>query len=143
MNSWLLVANSRRGKIFSIADARGELTELADFVHPAPSRLGDNPTGHISAAARGTRHGMEPATLPKEKEVHEFAAELAQYLEREFSQQHFSKLTLAAAPEFLGELRATLPENIRAAVTVSINKDLLSYSAAELSTYLREQTGLH
>ena len=142
MNNWLLVANSRHAKIFSVTGAHYELAELADFAHPVASQRGDNPTGHISASSKGTSHGMEPQTLPKEKEVQAFAVELAQYLQSEFSQRHFSELTLAAAPEFLGELRSALTEKVRA-VAKAINKDLTACSDAELSTYLREQTALH
>lgn len=142
MNNWLLVANSRQAKIFSVTGTHYELNELANFVYPVEGRHGDNPAGHISAASKGTRHGMEPRTLPKEKETQAFAAELAQYLQREFSQRHFSELTLAAAPEFLGELHSALTERVRA-VAKTINKDLTACSDAELSTYLHEQSALH
>ena len=85
---------------------------------------------------------MEPQTLPKEKEAQAFAVELAQHLQSEFAQRHCSELTLAAAPEFLGELRSALTEKVRAVVK-TINRDLMGCSDAELSTYLREHTGLH
>jgi len=142
MSNWLLVANSRRAKIFSVSGAHYELTELADFAHSVESRRGANPSGHIAAASKGTRHGMEPQTLPKEKEAQAFALELAQYLQSEFAQRHFSELTLAAAPEFLGELRSALTEKVRA-VAKAIKKDLTACSDAELSNYLREQNALH
>ncbi len=143
MTSWLLVADSRHAKIFTIEDARFALIEVADFKHPLANQRGGNPAGHVFAAASGTRHGLEPATLSKEKDVHAFAVELGQYLQHEFSQRHFSKLTVAAAPEFLGELRATLPENVRSSIATTIDKNLLLYSDAELTTYLREYMSLH
>lgn len=143
MTSWVLVADSRRAKLFNIEDARCTLSEVADFTHPVASQHGDNPAGHTFGASTGTRHGLEPATLPQEKEVRAFAVELAKYLQHEFSQQHFSKLILVAAPEFLGELRAALSDSLRAAVSASIAKDLLSYADADLSNYLRSQPGIH
>ncbi len=143
MTSWLLVADSRRAKIFSINDKRFDLREIADLAHPSPSQRGESPAGRVFATQSGARHGLEPAMSPEEKDKHAFAAEIALYLQDNFAQRRFSDLTVAAAPEFLGELRAALPDSVGAAVSASLNKNLLSYSDAELSAYLREHTGLH
>lgn len=143
MTRWVLVADSRRARVFSCDDAKFALNEVADLAHPLASQQGDNPTGRIFAGGSGTRHGMEPATLPKEKELHAFAAQLAHYLQHEFSQQRFSKLILVAAPDFLGEVRAALPDALSAAVSGSVAKDLVACTSAEIANYLNAQSGLH
>lgn len=140
MNTWILVADSRKAKIFEATKKNSGLTELAGFIHPhAESKLGDNPNGRAIGGHGGTRHGMEPQTLPKQVEVKEFAADLARYLEKEFSVHHFSELILVASPEFLGAVRGALNRNLQGAITHSINKDLTQSSPAELMSYVKDQ----
>lgn len=141
-NTWILVADSRRARVFSKGDEHDDLAEVADFSHPLEANEGDNPKGHVFAARSGTRHGMEPATLPKEKERHAFAAELSRYLQNEFSQRRYSKLLLVAAPEFLGDMRNALTDNLNAHVVGSIAKDLVACSTNEISNYVNVQSHL-
>ncbi|HET8711512.1 MAG TPA: host attachment protein [Spongiibacteraceae bacterium] len=143
MTSWVVVADSRRARIFANEGAHFSLREVADFAHPLESLHGGNPKGHISAGSSGTSHGMEPATLPKEKSRHAFAHEIANYLQQEFAQKHFSKLILVAAPEFLGEVRAALPDKLGSVVSGSVAKDLVACTQGDISKYLDAQSSLH
>ncbi|MFT3931095.1 MAG: host attachment protein [Spongiibacteraceae bacterium] len=140
-NTWILVADSRRARVFA-GDEHSEWAEVADFSHPQKANAGDNPKGHIFAAKSGTRHGMESATSPREKEQHAFAAELSHYLQSEYSQQRFAKLVLVAAPEFLGELRNALTDTVHAHVAGSIAKDLVACTIHEISNYVTAQSRL-
>lgn len=143
MNNWVLVADSCHARIFEIDSTNFSLAEVADFIYPIEGHHGRNPVGHISAARTGTHHGLEPKTLPKEKARHEFASRLMNHLLVEYSNGRFSKLILVAAPEFLGELRSAAPHGLRSTIVLSIKKDLLKYSNAELSDFLRVQLGRH
>ena len=67
MANWVLVADSRRARVFAIEDKHFALSEVADFAYLEGSRRGDNPTGHIFAGATGTRHGPESPTSAHEK----------------------------------------------------------------------------
>ncbi|HSB96078.1 MAG TPA: host attachment protein [Spongiibacteraceae bacterium] len=141
MTSLILVADAGRAKFFSAADKHYELTELADFVHPVAVQ--DNPGGGTVAGHSGTRHGLEPRTLPKEHDLKAFAAELAKYVEEQFAKRDYSDLTLAAPPEFLGALRNALHRNTQKIVGRTIDKDLTHCTSAELSRALKESNVRH
>ena len=133
MKAWILVADSRRAKIFEMIGKFAGMVEVADFIYPhVDTEPGGNPAARVVTGRAGTRHGMEPRALPKEHEVKEFAAGLASYLDKQFSIHAFSELVLVASPEFLGAVRGALHGNLQAAVTHSINKDLTRCTPAEI-----------
>lgn len=143
MTTWVAVTDSHRARIFSYEDGSHSLAEVTGLTHPLIHAKGENPTGRIFAGQTGTRHGLEPATLPKEKEKHAFAVELTQYLQQEFLQEKFSRLILVAEPDFMGEVRDAMSDVLSAAVIGSIAKDLVSRTDAEIANYLRERSALH
>lgn len=139
MEGMVLVADSRRARLFDAEGQPFRLTEIVDFAQPRAVLEGDSPRGHIFAGESGTRHGLEPTSLPKDKQKRNFAVDLANYLEDELSHGNFSSLTVVAPPEFLGELRTAFSQRLNAVIGASIAKDLMTCTSDELAEYLRGQ----
>lgn len=143
MTAWMLVADSRKARIFEHGRARGEFHEVTDLVHPIEEKRlhGDAQRGMFSGM-KGERHGMEPPRSPADNAMHAFAAEVAEFLRREYNAHHFSEITLAAPPDFLGALRAEIGDDLKKAVVHSIDKNLLACATEELERYFT-QARLH
>jgi protein required for attachment to host cells len=107
----------------------GKLQESTDLSHPE-SRLHDTelssdlPGRTFDIQGQG-RHGMEPATDPKEREAQAFAAEIARHIERGRHEGNFDGLVLIAPPKFLGRLRAELTKPARDALVGELDKNLV------------------
>jgi len=144
-STWIVVAESARARIFTMSGIGGKLQEITDLSHPE-SRLHDTelssdlPGRTFDIQGQG-RHGMEPATDPKEREAQAFAAEIARHIERGRHQGDFDGLVLIAPPKFLGRLRAELTKPARDALAGEIDKNLVEADAKtiehQVSTLLR------
>jgi protein required for attachment to host cells len=140
---WILVADSSKARCFR-APKRDE--KFADtLVHElnvpsAPSRdiNSDRPGRTFDRGGEG-RHAQEPPTDPHRHAKFQFAQELAKLLENERNKGAYDSLTVVAPPQFLGDLRATLSDNVRKCVTQEINKDLTMLSVHELESHLRDK----
>lgn len=141
--TWIVVAESARARILATLEAGGKLRELADLSHPE-SRLHDRelssdlPGRAFDSHGEG-RHGMEPATTPREQEVRTFAAEIARYLERGRHEGSYEALVLVAPPRFLGLLRAELSDACRNLVVGELDKNLVQ---ADVGTLADQVTSL-
>lgn len=140
MDTWVVVADSGRARIFGTIEKLTELEEVQDFLH-AGSR--DNTTGDPrgrggSGHGSGVHHGLEAPLSIKEHDAAAFARELATFLRGSFNEQLFNSLVLIAAPDFLGELRKAMDSNVLAVVTQSVNKDFTHYGIEELEEYFRK-----
>lgn len=136
MTAWMVVADSRKARIFERGNARGAFSEVGDLVHPVEqSQLrGDAQRGMFSGM-KGERHGMEPPKTPAENAMYAFAAEVADFLRQEYHAHRFTELTVAAPPEFLGALRAEIGDDLKKAVVNSIDKNLMACAPDQLEKY--------
>lgn len=138
--TWIVVAESTRGRIFTVSGAGGKIQEVADLSHPE-SRLhnrelsSDLPGRTFDSHGEG-RHGMEQATEPKEQEAQAFAAEIARRVERARNDGDFDSLVLVAPPKFLGRLRQALSRPARNALVGELDKNLVEADAKTLEGYL-------
>ena len=138
--TWVVVADSSRARIFKPETPSSPLTELETLTHPE-SRLHDQeltsdlPGKHANDTGIGA-HGFEDKTEPKKQEAINFAHELARELEKAYTDHEFRQLILVAAPAFLGLLRETLSEPVRAVVRLEIDKDLTKESAEDIRAHL-------
>lgn len=142
-SNWVVVAESARARIFAVSDTGGKLREIADLSHPE-SRLHDRelssdlPGRSFDSHGQG-RHGMEPATDPKERHAQAFAVEIARHLEQGRNEGGFDSLVLVAPPKFLGLLRSELDKVTRSTVIGELDKNLLE---ADLKTLARHVSAL-
>lgn len=142
-STWIVVAESARARIFIMSGIGGKLQEVIDLSHPE-SRLhdaelsSDLPGRTFDSQGQG-RHGMEPATDPKEREAQVFAAEIARHIERGRHEGNFDALVLIAPPKFLGRLRAELTKPARDALVGELDKNLVE---ADTKTLERQVSAL-
>lgn len=137
MNTWVVVTDSRRARIFTQPEKGAALEELNDLVHPAFGRGDADSRGRGFDGRGGTRHGLEPKTLPKEHDAAEFAHELGQYLKNELAANHFKDLVVVAAPDWLGHLRQSLHDSVTDVLKKTLPKDLVTCSPADLLAQLK------
>ncbi|MBI5040130.1 MAG: host attachment protein [Gammaproteobacteria bacterium] len=144
MTTWVIVADSSRGKIYVQKKHNGELQEAVDLVHPGARLRGvdlssDRAGGHVGAFGQGS-HVFDARTAAKEHEAESFAKEIAERLESGRNSGQFQRLVLIAPPEFLGLLREQLGDNLRRLVVEEIAKDLVTHSADEVRDKLQQVT---
>ncbi|MFO1351755.1 MAG: host attachment protein [Gammaproteobacteria bacterium] len=141
VNTWIVVAESSRARIFAAAQSTGALTELDDLVHPQ-SRLHDRDlTSDLPGRAfdsTGRRHSFEQNQDPKRHEAEIFAKQIALHLETARNDGRFDQLVLIAPPTFLGLLRERLDATTAKQVTRTIVKDLITLNTGELRQYLAD-----
>jgi len=82
---------------------------------------------------------MEPPTPRKKVEMEKFARQLAKALDDALVRKAYDRLVLVAPPEFLGILRATLPERVEARVAASVEKDYLHLDPPSVRERLEQQ----
>ncbi len=139
-NTWVVVAESSRARIFELHKPGGEFTELADLVHPQSrlkdsARLSDSPGRTFNSQGRG-KHTMSPETDPRRHEGEVFASEIAHRLEAGRTAGKYDKLILAAPPEFLGLVRASLNTETAGLVGKTINKNIVRLKPGEIREHL-------
>jgi protein required for attachment to host cells len=139
---WVLVADAACARLFRLEQPELTMTPALDremIGTNLPSReiASDRPGRTFDRAGRG-RHAKEPSTDPARHARESFARDVARLLEDERKRQSFEQLIVVAAPRFLGDLRATMSEQLRAAVTAEIAKDLSRLPPHELREHLRQ-----
>lgn len=127
MNTWILVADESRARLFLAGASDGEIEEVAAMEHPEGRAHGrqltrDEPDGSHTGVG-GVHHGFEPRTPVHEKVASEFARELADLLEAGRVSHAFDQLMLVAEPKFLGMLRATLGDELSKTVVRTLSRN--------------------
>ena len=79
-----------------------------------------------------TRHS------PKERESGIFAHEIGELLEYGRTRTLYDELVLVAAPDFLGQLRGTLNEEVRKCVIAEIGKNLIDHDISSICQGLKQ-----
>jgi len=133
---WLLVANGSRARLFQRDPENGALRELSAFVHPA-TRMKASELGHDrpGQAMKGVAHTQfEPHTPLDEREMQQFAQQLAHELETAAQAHRFGRWSLIASNPFLGRLRTTLGHGAMSLLDRSIERDLTSFVGADLES---------
>lgn len=139
-DTWVIVADSTRARLFVTADGWDSLQEHADYVHPS-SRSSDRELtsdlpGRTFDSVGGGRHAMAPRTDPKDHEAAVFARELAAEIETARAHNRIGSLVVMAAPGFLGLLNGELSDAAHQLVVVSIDKNLVRSSLDEIRKHL-------
>jgi protein required for attachment to host cells len=139
----IVTANAGRARFFSQARASDRPEEIDDMVNAAARlRTTEIETDALGQrAASKSRHsvgaptqpsGYQPHQSPAEHQTEIFARAVADRLLQAQQEGRFSRLILAASPEFLGVLRKLLDPRVLAAVTLEINKDYTQLTPEKL-----------
>ena len=142
MGRWIVVADSSRARFFSYHGLKSPLTEFEDLTH-GESRLHereiteDLPGSHADSTGQG-RHAFEQKAAVKDQEARQFAQQVSAYLERASADNRLDSLIVIAAPKFLGHLRDSFPDNLRAIISSEVSKNLVQQTAEEIRKQISE-----
>jgi len=138
--TYVLVADGTRARVFVTDRPQGPLREIEDMVHPegrlhARDLTSDLPGRTHDRAGQG-RHSLEEPTDPRRAENQAFAHRIAEYLKALHEREPGISLVLVAAPALLGLLRKQIDKTTSNAVEREVDKNLAQLGAAEISKRL-------
>ena len=136
-NTWVIVADSNRARIFSAASVLAPWTEEKDLISSADkSRDYSDQPGRSFNRQGGHRHAMEKEVTPAKEGLVRFAKSIAQVVENGRTKAGLKELVLIAAPEVLGVLRAELNPASAHLVTRELSKNLAQLTSEEIRAHL-------
>lgn len=141
--AWIVVADSARARIFSVASASAPLNPMEQLVHPE-ARLhdkdmkSDRPGRAFDSHGAG-RHATGTPVSPKEQESIRFAKTIAEHLDQGRINNRFKRLALVADPRFLGHIRKSISDEVEKLVTLEIDKDLSKAEDGDIREHLPER----
>ncbi len=135
--TWVVVAESSRAKIFELDQDDRSLTELAGFSH-TPSRAHAH---QLSSSIPGrSRHGKSSHMLRQETDKHqqstEFARTIGAHLETARHKHQFKKLIVMSPPSFLGKLRKKMSHETNKSVVSEIDKNLVRHKLNDIQAHI-------
>lgn len=143
MATWILIAQNSYAAVYELQRKPPSLKLLQRFEHHE-GRLKqeefttDHP-GRSKSMVTSGKHGMGQEVSPREVERRKFIHQLCNHINLSYEQQQFKELILVAPPQFLGELRNTLPKKFHSLVSKEITKDFPQWmTEAEISQHLLE-----
>jgi len=138
--TWVVVADSSRARIFARAGRTAELSEVVDLVHPesrSQSRqLASDRPGRTFDSRGHTRHAKQPRHSPHEIALDDFAQELSRRLERGRKNGKFNQLVLVAGPRFIGRIHQHLGPATASLVKQEVHKNLVRRSEKTIRAHL-------
>ncbi|AMV46423.1 host attachment protein [Paraburkholderia caribensis] len=114
VNTWVVVADGSRARIFETPGLKLDLREIEDIVN-------------VVAGGQAL----------SEKDREKFAKTVADYIEQGRLHQRYQRLRLAVEPKFLGMLRARLSEETRRLIFEEIDEDLSALDAHAIQAHLQ------
>ena len=140
--TWLVVADNSRARIFSTDSFTGPIEEIESIVHTEARLHEQNITSDLpgrGSGKGGTGHAYQDETAPKEQENINFAKQVAHELDSARKGNKFKQLILIASPGFLGNLRNQLNSQTQKMACYELAKNLSQLSAAEIRSHLPER----
>lgn len=139
-DTWILVADRERARVFTAATPRAPLIEVQSItdenaIRHSREAKSDKP-GRVQSRTTPRRASMEPHSDPKEVAIDQFAARVAAELTRGYNDHRYAKLGIAAEPSFLGRIRKHLKSNVEKVVAFEVPKDLVNLKPEEIREYL-------
>lgn len=139
-NKLILVADSNRARLFTAGKANSDLQEIETFTHPEGripehDMSSDSPGRHAGSTGSGS-HTYREETEPKQQEMVVFAKRLTRHLDGLVSDQKVNRLSIIAAPSFLGLLRKNLSAQTDKLVSFELDKNLVTHSVEDIQKHL-------
>jgi protein required for attachment to host cells len=139
---WIVVAHSAGAKIYASDEAGREPVIWRTLEHPESRTkdidlVADRPGRTFDSAGQG-RHAMATRHSPKDRESAIFAHEIGELLEYGRTRSLYDELVLVAAPDFLGQLRGTLNDEVRKCVIAEIGKNLIDHDISSICEGLKQ-----
>ncbi|SMF00870.1 host attachment protein [Pseudogulbenkiania subflava] len=131
--SWIVVADSRRARIFQPEAGGHKLTETAEIsAEEGEAAAG----GNHAEPPRGGHRTMVTRSDPQEHGAAAFARKLANALMQGRADGSFERLVLVAPPHFLGQLGECLPKEVERMVALKVSQELTHLDAAAIREHL-------
>lgn len=141
--SWVVVADAAQARIFKARSEAGDLEHFASLDHPeqrAHTRdLRTGGKGEQHDSSNTSVHQSDPQTTTMEKHADIFARKLADKLSKARHEEQFERMTLVAAPAFLGRLRDNLDEPTRACIEQEIDKNWGQHKVEDIESLLQKK----
>jgi protein required for attachment to host cells len=142
MNStWVLLADGSRAQLYEKGgNDHRDWKLLKAFDHPPARQSGQDLAGNrpdaIQHQMESTAKGTEGAHGVQEYESSRFASELSDYLHGAATRNEFSRLVVAAAPRFLGTLKAKFSKPVKERISHFLAKDYASRAPHEVAPHM-------
>ncbi|MGE5145890.1 MAG: host attachment protein [Candidatus Eiseniibacteriota bacterium] len=137
---WVLVADGKRARVLKQAGTMGDLEAVpgGTFEHALhkTSDLGSDKPGRVQESVGGAHHAVTPKSDYHREEKHQFARDLAKFLEHAAERKEYDRLILVAAPRTLGDLREALGKHARDLISGELDKDLTEMTVADIAKRL-------
>lgn len=142
MTTWVVVADASRARIFESRRRGMELIERDTLLHPeARLKTADIMSDHegtvMDRAGEGQRRS-DPRTTPRDVEEEKFAREVASFLDKSRAVNEFDQLIIAASPNFLGNLRQRVSDQVTKCIVETVNKDYSRLPKEEIAQRLQQ-----
>lgn len=139
---WVLVAESSRATLYSMATKNGAMEEVACYDNAMARQheqelTADLPGQAFDGKGQG-QHGLESRASKKQKSVEDFAKSLCEVLDEGRQQGDYTQLVLCATPAFLGQLRQHLGSAAGKCVAATVNKNLVRASHEDIRQHVQE-----
>jgi protein required for attachment to host cells len=146
IRTWVLIADAARARVFETRGRGTGLTAVEDMAldaELAPSReIGSDRPGRSFESVGSARHAMESPSDPHREQKRQFARRIADALETRQAAKGFDRLVVVAPAVTMGDLRAALPDKVKAAVSAEVVADLTNTPVSELPAHLAEHVVL-
>ena len=139
--TWILIADGARARILENDGPGHGLHAVNGLVfhgdHASTHEIVSDRAGRSHSSVGPGRSAIEAHSDPHRELKKTFAHTLADALAHGLAQKSYDRLVIVAPPSALGDLRAALPEAVRAKVTGEIAKDLTKTPNGELVEHLQ------
>ncbi|MYZ48322.1 host attachment protein [Propylenella binzhouense] len=139
-DAWILVADGRKALL--LKNAGDEVypnlkveTVIEDRKNAATREQGTDQPGRVQAGATGRRSAVDQTDWHDAEEAR-FLAEVADEVEMLRRRHGIERLVVVAPPRALSQLRAAMPDSIRAIVAAELDKDLTRHPVGEIERAL-------
>lgn len=149
--TWIVSANASRARFFSQQQNSEDLEEISDMINDAArlrmQELGETDRMGPTSATKSMHNtggavpnkSYQPNQTPEEHQTELFARDIVDFLRQSHQQGKFEHLTLVVSPQFLGQLRKLLSQELQSIIELEINKDYTQFSGQKLMSQIRSQ----
>ncbi len=146
-NTWTLVTDGGRARIFRLGSSSGDIEQLQQMnsaTAHTPSRELASDSSSRSHHVRGpVGHTKEPRSDPHDLAEQHFIQGVMKKVSRAAQSHDFEQLIIVADPRTLGRLRKCMPHSVSSRTVKEIDLDLTGVSMTEIDLRIRKACSLH
>jgi protein required for attachment to host cells len=144
--TWILIADGGRARILeSVGRGKGlHMITGSDTRqnNPPSHEQGRDQPARVHESVGHTRHAIEHRHDPHRALETLFASELGVMLNNYATSNSYDRLVLVAPPAMLGDLRRTIPPQVRDKIVAEVDKDLTKVPNNEVMSHIEDVIAL-